>query len=125
MDQAAQFDAVLRVLLLLAAYVITVVVPLGAILYLIYFLLTLPMRRNERARFFLDLLDRGLKEGHTSESAILDAAGSHDRALGVRFHLLAAYLDKGMRLSAAIEQVPRLLPPEVNAMLMLGEKIGD
>jgi len=32
----------------------------GSIVYLIYFLLTLPMRRKERARLFLDLLETRL-----------------------------------------------------------------
>ena len=39
-----------------------------AFLYLGYFLLTLPMRRNERARLLLDLLELGLKEGRTPGS---------------------------------------------------------
>jgi len=45
--------------------------------------------------------------------------------LGARFHLLAAHLEKGLRLSSALEKVPRLLPPEIAGMLKAGEKIGD
>jgi type II secretory pathway component PulF len=93
--------------------------------YLIYFLLTLPLRRNERARMFVDLLELGLREGRTPEAAVVSAAASRDRSLGVRFHLLAAHLEQGMRLSQALEQVPRLLPPQVRAMLMTGERISD
>src|SRR5439155_9624884 len=96
----------------------------GAV-YLIYFLLTLPMRRNERARFFLDLLERGLKEGRTPEVTVAEAAASRDRALGVRFHLLATYLEQGLRLSEALDRVPRLLPPQIRAVLRVGERIGD
>jgi type II secretory pathway component PulF len=97
----------------------------GGAVYLIYFLLTLPMRRNERARMFLDLLELGMKERHTPEAAIIWAAASHDRGLGVRFHLLAAHLEQGRRLGDALGQVPRLLPPQVVAMLRAGERIGD
>lgn len=97
----------------------------AAILYVVYFLVTLPMRRNERVRLFLDLLELGLKEGQTPESAIISAASSNDASLGVRFHLLAAHLQNGMRLSQALEQVPRLLPPQIVAMLETGQRIGN
>jgi len=97
----------------------------GAIIYVFYFLLTLPMRRNERTKLFLDMLELGLKDGQTPENAIISAASSNDTALGARFHLLAAYLQKGARLGAALDYVPRLLPPEVVNMLKAGEHIGD
>jgi len=97
----------------------------AAIIYAIYFLVTLPMRRNERTRLFLDLLELGLKEGQTPESALTSAASSNDASLGVRFHLLAAYSQKGTRLSETLEKVPRFLPPQVIAMLKTGERIGN
>jgi type II secretory pathway component PulF len=97
----------------------------GAILYAVYFVLTLPMRRNERARVFLDMLELGLKEGQTPEVAIGSAASSNDRSFGARFHLLAAHLEKGLRLSAGLEKVPHLLPPQALAMLKVGERLGD
>ena len=95
------------------------------VLYVFYFLLTLPMRRNERARIFLDLLELGLQSGRTAEGAIVEAAASRDPGLSVRFHLLAAHLRNGDRLSAALEKVPRLLPAQIRAMLKTGERIGD
>lgn len=97
----------------------------AAVLYVVYFLLTLPMRRNERTRLFLEILELGLKEGQTPEGAILSAASSNDTSLGVRFHLLAAYLQKGMRLPEALQKVPRFLPPQIVAMLRTGERIGN
>lgn len=115
----------MTLLLTFVVYVLLGLAPLVAVLYLLYFLLTLPMRRNERARMVLDLLELGLKEGRQPEAALLDAAATHDRALGVRFHLLAAYLEQGLRLSQALDRVPRLLPPQVRAMLRAGERAGD
>src|SRR5437016_4135731 len=100
-------------------------VPLCAVIYGIYFLLTLPLRRAERARFFLDLLERGLKEGRRPEAAIADAAATDDRALGRSFLWAGDHLRRGMRLSNALELVPRLLPPQIGAMLKTGERIGD
>jgi type II secretory pathway component PulF len=106
-------------------YMIAGLAPLFGAIYLLYFLLTLPMRRNERARFFLDILELGMKEGRTPESAIVEASRSRDPALGARFHLLASHLERGLRLGLGLELVPRLLPPELQGMLRVGEQVGD
>jgi type II secretory pathway component PulF len=45
--------------------------------------------------------------------------------MGVRFHLLAAHLENGLRLGQALEKVPRLLPPQITAMLRAGGELGD
>lgn len=113
------------VLLGFLLYIVAVSLPILAGLYVVYFLLTLPMRRAERSRLFLDLLEVGLREGATAEGAISDAASSRDAALGARFHLLAFHLRGGLRLGAALERVPGLLAPELVAMLKTGERIGD
>jgi type II secretory pathway component PulF len=94
-------------------------------IFLIHFFLTLPMRRAEGARLFLDLLEGALKRGQSIEEMILSVAQSRDRSVGVRFHLLAAYIEGGLHLVGALEKVPRFLPPQIAAMLRAGEKIGD
>jgi type II secretory pathway component PulF len=106
-------------------YLLLGVLPVCIVAYVFYFLLTLPLRRNERARLFLDLLELGIKEGRTPEAAITGAAASQDRSLGARFHLLAAHLESGYRLGEALDLVPTLLPPQIRAMLATGERIGD
>ncbi len=93
--------------------------------YFAYFLLSLPMRRHERGRFFIDLLESNLREGRSVEQTIVEIARSRDRALGARFHLLAAHLENGRKLSEALQKVPRLLLPQLRAMLEVGEKLGD
>jgi len=45
--------------------------------------------------------------------------------LGARFHLLAAHLEQGLRLGQALDKVPRLLPPQIQATLKAGERLGD
>ncbi|HSU57629.1 MAG TPA: type II secretion system F family protein [Candidatus Dormibacteraeota bacterium] len=95
------------------------------VLYLTHFLLTLPMRRNERARLFLGLLEVGIKDGRSPETAIAAAARSRDRALGMKFHLLAIYIEQGLKLTQALEKVPRVLPARIVAMLKAGERVGD
>jgi len=118
-------QALAALALWIVLYVIFGLVPVCAVIYGAYFLLTLPLRRAERARFFLDLLELGLKEGRTPEAAIAEAAASADRALGARFLWLGEHLAKGLRLSNALELVPRLLPRQFRAMLRAGERIGD
>lgn len=96
-----------------------------AIIYVIYFCITLPLRRQERALFFLDLLEIGLKDGHSPEQTITALSASRDRALAVRVHLLAAHIENGLRFEQALEEVPRLLPPQIVATLKAGAELGD
>jgi general secretion pathway protein F len=111
--------------LLFLGYLLLGIAPAVAALYLLYFLLTLPMRRNERARLFIDALELGLRRGSTAEDTVISIASSGDRGLGRRFYRLAAQLRGGRRLPEALDRVPRLLPPQVAAMLRAGERIGD
>src|SRR5512136_723220 len=123
--QSDPLQAVALGALMFIAYIFVGLLPVCGATYLIYFLFTLPLRRNERARLFLDLLELGMEEGHTPEAAITRAAASRDRSMGVRFHLLAAHIEQGLRLSEALEKVPRLLPAQVCAILNVGGRIGD
>ncbi len=108
------------------AYVLLALLPTLVVLYLVFYFLTLPMRRNERVRIFLDYLEQGMKEGRTPEAALEQVMMAQDRALGrKRIHLLVAHLQQGFRLTQALEQVPRLVPPQIRAMLKTGERIGD
>ncbi|MBC8001116.1 MAG: type II secretion system F family protein [Opitutaceae bacterium] len=99
--------------------------PLVLVFYALYFLATLPFRRLERARFLLDLLEHGIKRGQSPEQTVVGLAQSRDRSLGARVHLLAAQIERGLRLGQALDKVPRLLPPALVAMLKAGEEIGD
>jgi type IV pilus assembly protein PilC len=106
-------------------YAVFIIVPGGAFSVLMHFLLSLPMRRRDRALFFLDLVETVLQRGQPLEPAILAAAENHDRAIGVRFYMVAAHVEGGARLGGALEKEPRFLPPQINAMLRAGEKLGD
>jgi type II secretory pathway component PulF len=102
-----------------------ILLPGGAFAVLIHYLLSLPMRRRDRALFFLDLVETVLQRGQPLEQAVLAAAENRDRAIGVRFYLVAAYIEGGARLGEALEKVPRFLPPQITAILRAGEKLGD
>jgi type II secretory pathway component PulF len=106
-------------------YALFILVPAGLAAFSLNFLLSIPMRRRERARFFIDLLETALQRGDSPERLLVDMAASRDRAPGVRFHILAAYLEEGLRLDRALEKVPRLVPPPVAAILKAGQQLGN
>src|SRR5882724_2940451 len=106
-------------------YGVFILLPGGAFSVLMHFLLSLPMRRRDRALFFLDLIETVLQRGQPVEQAILAAAENHDRAIGVRFYIVAAHIESGLRLGEGLEKEPRFLPPQINAILRAGEKLGD
>lgn len=100
-------------------------VPPVLLCWLGYFLVSLPMRRNERARLFIDVIELGLKDGRTPEQTVISIAAGRDLSMGVRFHLLAAHVESGVPLGDALDRVPRFLPPSIRAMLKTGHEIGD
>lgn len=117
-------DIVLRLLITLAILGIWALV-LGGGLALLHFLLSQPMRRAERARSILDLIETALRRGEPVEHTLISIANSRDQSLGVRFHLFVAWLEKGLRLDEAFAKVPSLVPPQVVAMLKAGGRVGD
>jgi len=118
LEALARFFSASFAFLLLAGWI-------GGTIFLIHFLFTLPMRRAERARLFLDLLEGALNRGQSVEEMILSIAQSHDQTVGVRFHLLAARIESGLIFGEALEKSARFLPPQIAAMLRAGERLGD
>jgi type II secretory pathway component PulF len=112
-------------LLTLFLYAGCILVPCMFFFGLLHYLLSLPLQRRDRARFFLDLLETALERGTPLEPAIISAAESRDPVMGVNFHLIAAHIENGKRLGEALDAVPSFLPPQINAMLRAGEKMGD
>ena len=106
-------------------YAIFFLAPLAALALISYKLLSLPLQRRERARMVLDLIGTALTQGQPLEQTLISASASRDPILGVRFHLFAAHLETGLRFHEALQKVPRLLPPQVVAMLNASERAGD
>ncbi|MGA2747278.1 MAG: type II secretion system F family protein [Verrucomicrobiota bacterium] len=106
-------------------WLIFVLAPLVLVAYLVFRAFSAPLRRQERARLFIDLLEAGFRQGQRPENFLVQAAQSAEPSLGPRFRRLTARLQEGLRLSQALERVPRLLPAEITAMLKVGEEIGD
>jgi type II secretory pathway component PulF len=102
------------------AVIWTIIVPFGLFISMIGITcaaLSRPLRRQERARLFLELLESGIRDGQSPERTIVDISHTHDPTLGPQFHLLAAHIESGMRLSQALAKVPKLLPRRVAVML--------
>jgi len=99
--------------------------PLCLLVLGLYWLFTLPLRRQERARFFLDLLETGFRQGRSPEATVAAVSATRERSVGVRFHLLAAHVRNGLALTDALARVPSLTPPQAAAVLRVGEKLGD
>jgi len=98
---------------------------LAGLFYLVYYLYSLPMRRREVVRLFLDLIASGQRHGESIEQTVLGVAQSGDRSLGKGFRLLAARLQEGIPFAQAIELRPRFLPVEVVGALQAGVAVGD
>jgi len=113
-------------LLLGLALMSAVVVPiLGALAYLGYYVFSLPLRRRERARLFLDLIETGLQSGQGAEQAVLSAAKQGVQKLNLSFRQFAGRLTEGLGFAQALELTPGLLPAPVAAMLRAGAELGD
>ena len=94
-------DIALRVAVTLLLLLLWAII-LGGILSLFHFLLSLPMRRAERARTILDLIETALQQGEPVEQALISISQSREQSVGVRFHLFVAWLDKGLRIDEAL-----------------------
>jgi len=117
-------DITFRIVVILLLLLLWGIV-LAGILSLFHFLLSLPLRRAERARTILDLIETALQHGEPVEQSLISISQSREQSVGVRFHLFVAWLEKGLRLDEAVAKVPRLLPPAIAAMLQAGHRIGD
>ena len=93
--------------------------------FLVFYVISLPLRRQERDRFLLDVIESALAQGEQVERYIISLAQTRDRSPGIQFHLLAALLETGCSFVDALEKTPRLFPPQLLAMLKVGESIGD
>lgn len=101
------------------------VIPLGLALYVLCYLVSLPLRRQERARILIDLLSLNASDHRPLALVIQELSQTRDRDLGVRFHILGAYLEQGMSFQEAVKRVPRLLPVEIQHILTAGDVMGN
>lgn len=108
---------------LIASLVLLVTV--AAHLAIARLVLNLPLLRRERARLFLDVIDAGIQQGQSPAQAVISLSKRAERGLGMRLHLVAAYLDCGASFPDALAQSRGLLPPKIIEVLRVGVELGD
>ena len=105
-----------------AIWLLFFMLPMSGAILLAYICLTIPARRNERARLFIDLLETGLRAGQSPERTIVAISDTRDRSVSVHFHLLAAHIDEGARLEQALDLSPRFLPRSIAEVIKIGAR---
>lgn len=89
-----------------------------------YYLLSLPLRRSERAGFFLDLLEQGVNAGRGVEEIVMGVSATGDPSLGYRFERVGEMIREGTPWPQALERVPNFLPRVVISTLQAGDRLG-
>lgn len=89
------------------------------------FLLASPLRRRERARMLIGILEAGFQQNQRPEFAFVTATNSEDPSIPKEFHDVAENIRSGVRLASALEQIPHAVPPTVTAAIRAGEELGD
>jgi len=117
--------AVFLLILQFILWMLAWLVPNALALWVVYYLLSLPLRRQERGRFFVDLVDGALARGNSVEQEIVEVSATRDRSMGVRFHWLASLLEAGQPLGRALEGVPGFLSARLRGLLLVGMELGD
>ena len=64
-------------------YVLFCLVPVAWFSGFIHYLYSLPMRWRERSLFFLDIIETACDRGQTTEHAVLSAAETRDKVMGI------------------------------------------
>lgn len=98
---------------------------LGIICLLVFLDLNVGLRRQERARCFLHLLEIGARQGRSFEETVVSLARSRIQTLGSRLKVLARHVAAGSLLTDALDRVPGFLPAQIRAMLKTGAIMGD
>lgn len=92
---------------------------------LIHKVMTLPLRRQERARQFLDILSIAVEDGRNPEQVLCEACADGQGSIHLHIHLLAAYVGQGAPLPSALRLVDNILPRPVQALLLSGIATGN
>jgi len=107
-----------------------ILVPVGLVLkvgllYGLYRLLSAPLRRRERERCLLDVLETAMARGQSPEQALADIARRRDPVFRGRLRRLANELAEGKRLSEALRSCYGFVSPKLVTVLQAGELTGD
>jgi type II secretory pathway component PulF len=92
------------------------------VFYVFYFWLSRPLKKQEEARVFIQLLRLAVKGGRSIEATLIEASRTRDRTIPVWLHYLAAHLEAGFPLPEALEKSKLIIPPSIVRLLQVGLK---
>lgn len=93
--------------------------------YFIYLLISHPLKKVERSKNLLDIIEFSEKKGIPPEQAIKGIHQTGKHRLGKKFKNLAFYVENGMDLFSSLDAVPGMVPREVKGALKIGRKVGS
>lgn len=93
--------------------------------WLVYYLFSLPLRRRERARLTLDLIETAIEHGESPEHALASLGRTAGDTLNGKLRRLCHLATAEVPLNASLKETPGLLPPQMNAMLQAGLQAGE
>lgn len=117
--------SLLRTIESIAGWLLYALLPSAIFGALCGYVLSLPVRRQERSRFFLTLMETGLKAGWSTKETLVAMSRTGDAVFGPSFHVLAAYVQNGYSLARAVDRVPGFLAPRVAGALKVAEETGE
>lgn len=90
--------------------------------YVIYLLISRPLKKVERAKQVLDIIEYAENKGMAPEQAIAGIYRRGDHRMGKKFDNMAFYVEKGMDMFSSLDTVPGLVPRELTSTLSIGRK---
>lgn len=118
-------DTLFDLILAMALWIGILLVPWAGIWYAVYYLLSLPLRRQERARIFLELLLHGLAQGKPAAQVIRETAQCRDRILGKPYVRMASQMPLDASLAESLACCYPVLPRQIIAILGTGAELGN
>lgn len=94
-------------------------------IYLIYLIISRPLKRVEVSHQLLDIIEIAEKKGIAPEQAISGIYHRGDHWMGKKFDSMAFLVDEGMDLFSSLDTAPGLVPREVVSTLAIGRKTGN
>jgi type II secretory pathway component PulF len=97
----------------------------GALAWGAYYCFSLPLRRRERARLTLDLLQTAFDHGDSPERMLASLGQTAGKTLNRKLRSLCELAAAEAPLNAALKETPGLLPPQMTAMVQVGLQAGE
>jgi type II secretory pathway component PulF len=115
----------MQITLIIVALTIVGLPLLLGVAWTLQYLVSLPLRRREKMRVLLDLIEDGLRHGHTPEQTLRAWRLTRDASLGRAAARLADAVAGGKSFADAIEAESGVFPASVRMMLRSGHQAGN